>query len=255
MTAGSLTLYPAIDLLGGRVVRLHRGERARATIYGEDPALFARDFIVRGAAWLHVIDLDAAFDGPAARQSASVRRIVQAAGKVPVQLGGGIRDLTGIENALALGASRVFIGTAAVEQPGLLREAVARFGAERIVVAVDEKDGRVRTRGWVESGGVEATELVRRVCDDGVRWLLHSAIARDGTLEGPDLDALARLAAVADGFGARVICAGGVGTLDHLRELARRATPGVEGAVTGRALYEGAFSVDEALRALRGEGR
>lgn len=245
-----LTLYPAIDLLDGKVVRLNQGKRDTATVYGEDVAAFARKWVDDGAEWLHVVDLDAAFDGPGARQVDAISRIVAAAPGIPIQLGGGLRDLDGIAAALDSGVARVFLGTVAVENPELVREALKRFGSDPIAIAVDEKEGKVRTRGWVSDAGIDAAEFARRLCEDGVRWILHSAISRDGTLEGPDLDALERIGRAVEPYGARVICAGGVGSAEHLRALRDRAIPSVEGAVAGRAIYEDRLTIPEARRAL-----
>lgn len=248
----SLVLYPAIDLLDGKVVRLHRGARDEATVYGEDPAAFARGFVDQGAEWIHVVDLQAAFDGPQARQTELIRAVVDVAGKVPVQLGGGLRDLETIEAALDDGVSRVLIGTIAVENRALLLEAIRRFGPERIAVAVDEANGRVKVRGWVGEGGPEAPVLARELAEAGARWFLHSAILRDGTLSGPDVEALRNVADAVSPHGGRVVCAGGVGNLEHLRALREAAIPGVDGAVAGRALYENAFTVAQARAALSG---
>jgi phosphoribosylformimino-5-aminoimidazole carboxamide ribotide isomerase len=245
-----LTLYPAIDLLGGKVVRLQQGDRARVTVYAEDPGAVAQLFAAAGATWIHIVDLDAAFDGPQARQTGSIARIIQAAPGVRIQLGGGLRDRETVESALASGVERVLIGTAAVERRDLLRELVQRFGAHRIAVAVDEADGQVKVRGWVSSGGPRADAFARDLTTSGVRWFLHSAIRRDGTLSGPDLPALRSVAEAVAPQGGQVICAGGIGTVDHLRELRAQAIPGVEGAVAGRALYEHAFTFEEGRAAL-----
>ncbi len=168
----ALTLYPAIDLLGGQVVRLHRGDRTKVTVYADTPGRIPADFVARGAQWIHVVDLDAAFDGVAARQSAAVREIVKASAGVPVQLGGGLRDVDTMQAAFDDGVSRLLIGTVAVEQRGLLLQALERFGAERIAVAVDERDGLVKVRGWVSGEGPEAVGLARDFARDGVRWLI-----------------------------------------------------------------------------------
>jgi phosphoribosylformimino-5-aminoimidazole carboxamide ribotide isomerase len=252
----SLTLYPAIDLLGGKVARLHQGDRAKATVYAVDAAAVAARFREQGAEWIHVVDLDAAFDGPAARQSKLIGAIVEAAQGIPVQLGGGLRDLDIIKGALDEGVSRLLIGTAAVENRALLRAALDRFGADRIAVAVDEANGIVKTRGWTsDSEGPSATAFAAELAELGVRWFLHSAILRDGTLSGPDLTALQRIAAAVHPFGGQVICAGGVGTLAHLAALRAASLLGVAGAVAGRALYEHAFTVAEGRAALAGAGR
>jgi phosphoribosylformimino-5-aminoimidazole carboxamide ribotide isomerase len=248
----ALTLYPAIDLLEGRVVRLHKGERASATVYANEAAATARVFAADGAQWIHVVDLQAAFDGPEARQTKVIRDIVEAVGDVPVQLGGGLRDLDVLASAFDDGISRAMLGTVAVERPELVSAAIARFGADRICVAIDEKDGVVKVRGWTSGSGPEATTLARDFAAAGVRWFLHSAISRDGTLSGPDLGALRRVCAAVAPLGGRVVCAGGVGSVLHLQELYVENIMGLDGAVAGRALYEGALTVPAALAALRG---
>jgi phosphoribosylformimino-5-aminoimidazole carboxamide ribotide isomerase len=252
----ALVLYPAIDLLGGKVVRLHQGDRSRATVYAEDVTAITASFREQGAEWIHVVDLEAAFDGAQARQTKMIREIVREARGIPVQLGGGLRDLAMIESALEDGVSRLLIGTVAVENRALLKEALKRFGPEKIAVAVDEANGLVKTRGWVGGpAGLTATAFAAELAQEGVKWFLHSAILRDGTLSGPDIAALKRVAESAAPFGGQVICAGGVGTLDHLRALRTEAIPGVAGAVAGRALYENAFSVAEARAVLSGATR
>jgi phosphoribosylformimino-5-aminoimidazole carboxamide ribotide isomerase len=249
-----LVLYPAIDLLEGKVVRLHQGDRTKATVYSEDVVSITASFREQGAEWIHVVDLEAAFDGAQARQTKMIREIVREARGIPVQLGGGLRDLAMIESALADGVSRLLIGTVAVENRPLLNEALRRFGPEKIAVAVDEANGLVKTRGWVGGPeGLTATAFAADLATDGVRWFLHSAILRDGTLSGPDIAALKRVAGAVAPHGGQVICAGGVGTLDHLRALRAEAIPSVAGAVAGRALYEHAFTVAQGRAALAGE--
>ena len=250
----SLVLYPAIDLLGGKVVRLLQGERSKATVYADDAAQFAAGFRKQGAEWIHVVDLDAAFDGAGARQTRVIREIVREAKGIPVQLGGGLRNLAMIESALSDGVSRLLIGTAAVENRETLKEALRLFGPERIAVAVDEANGIVKTRGWTTGPeGLAARAFAAELADQGVRWFLHSAILRDGTLSGPDIEALKRVAGAVSPLGGQVICAGGVGNLEHLRALRQASIAGVAGAVAGRALYEKAFTVAEGRVALAGE--
>ena len=178
-------LYPAIDLLEGRAVRLHKGDRHSARTYAADPAAQARAFVEGGARALHVVDLDAAFGG--ARQLELIRRIAAAAGPVPVQVGGGIRDIAAAEETLAAGAARVILGTAVVERPALAGAAVARFGAERVACGIDVKEGRAATKGWTEARGPTAGELAAELAQKGARWLVVTAVSRDGTLEGFDL--------------------------------------------------------------------
>jgi len=249
----ALTLYPAIDLLGGRVVRLHKGNRAEATVYSDDVAAVARSFREQGARWIHIVDLDAAFDGPLARQVDAIAAIVKNAPGIPLQLGGGLRELSTIAAVLDQGISRVLIGTAAVENRPILREALKQFGPEKIAVAVDEADGFVKTRGWVSGpGGLKAAAFARELAQEGVRWFLHSAIKRDGTLSGPDVAALREVSAAVADLGGKTICAGGIGTLDHLTALRTASIAGLEGAVAGRALYEKAFAIPAGIAALAG---
>jgi len=235
-----VTLYPAIDLLEGRAVRLHKGERATAKIYAEDPAAQARTFVAEGATILHVVDLDAAFGG--ARQLETIARIAECG--VPVQVGGGVRDLDAAERTFNAGAARVIFGTAVVENPALARDAVEKFGGDRVVCGIDVKDGKPAVRGWTGTAPSSADALVYQLYSTGVRWFVVTAIARDGTQEGFDLTLLRSIAPE----GARVIASGGAGSLEHLRAL--RGIPQVEGAIAGTALYERAFTVREAMEAL-----
>ena len=240
-----MLLYPAIDLLSGRAVRLQRGERASAKVYSEHPEEQARSFVEAGAQVLHVVDLDAAFGE--ARQTALIERIVRAAAPALVQVGGGLRDLASARATLEAGAARVILGTAAVERPALAGEAVAAFGAERVAVGLDVKDGRAATKGWTEAHGPTAAALAIDLVQRGVRWCVVTAVARDGMLGGFDLDLLREVAAAAPGL--KLVASGGAGTLEHLRALASSGLP-IEGAIAGTALYEGKFTVGEGMAAL-----
>jgi phosphoribosylformimino-5-aminoimidazole carboxamide ribotide isomerase len=239
-------LYPAIDLLGGRAVRLHKGERETAKTYAEDPVAQARAFVEAGARALHVVDLDAAFGG--SRQLPLIRRIADAVGPAPVQVGGGIRDLDAVEQTLQAGAARAILGTAAVERPALAGSAVAKFSAERIACGIDVKDGRAATRGWTEAQGPAAADLAAELARQGVRWLVVTAVARDGTLEGFDLALLGEVARAAPQ--AHLIASGGAGDLAHLRALAGAGLRTLAGAIAGTALYQRRFSIREAQAAL-----
>ncbi len=244
-------LYPAIDLLGGRAVRLLKGERRSATVYSDDPPAQARAFVADGARALHVVDLDAAFGE--ARQSALLQEIVEAAAPVPVQVGGGIRSLQEIDRTLQAGAARVILGTAAVEDPSLAAEAVRRFGSERVASGIDVKDGKAATRGWTRTGGPAAL-LAGQLADAGVERFVVTAVARDGTLEGFDLELLREISAAAPR--AQLIASGGAGALAHLEALAAAGLPRLAGAIAGTALYERRFSVREGQAALdRAKGR
>jgi len=241
-------LYPAIDLLEGRAVRLRKGDRQSARMYSEDPAAQARAFVQQGARALHVVDLDAAFGGR--RQLDLIERIVEAAAPALVQVGGGIRDIRAAEETLDAGAARVILGTAAVERPALAGSAVARFGQERVACGIDVKDGRAATRGWTEAEGPSAAELIQDLAAQGVRWLIVTAVARDGTLEGFDLELLREVACAAPD--ARLIASGGAGDLSHLRALASAGLSAFAGAIAGTALYEHRFTVREGQAALEG---
>jgi len=241
-------LFPAIDLLEGCAVRLNRGERKSAKIYTDDPVLQARLFVEQGATALHLVDLDAAFGGK--RQLALIEQIIKAAAPVPVQVGGGIRDLQKADEALRAGAARVIFGTAAVEESRLIGEAVERFGEERVACGIDIKDGRAAVRGWTETLGPSAGELAARLSGLGVRWMIVTAVSHDGTLEGFDLPLLREVTRAAPG--AKLVASGGAGDLSHLRVLAAAGLYTLAGAIAGSALYEGRFSVHEGQAALEG---
>jgi len=238
-----MILYPAIDLKDGACVRLLRGEMDSATVFGTDPAAQARAFVEAGAQWLHLVDLNGAFAGHAVN-GAAVRAILAAAGDVPVQLGGGIRDRAGIDGWLEAGVARVILGTAAVEDPALVREAAAAHPG-RIAVGIDARQGRVATRGWAEATDIDALDLARRFEDAGVTAIIYTDIDRDGAMQGPNAaatEALARAVSIP------VIASGGVARMADL--IALRDTGVIAGAVSGRALYDGALDLREALAAL-----
>ncbi len=230
----AFTVYPAIDVLDGRVVRLAEGVRERVTVEGGDPADAARRFAAEGASFLHLVDLDGAFSGS---PSPGLVEGVAAAG-LPVQVGGGYRDAAAIDAALAAGAARVMVGTAALS-PAFLADAAARFG-ERLVVAIDARDGRVAVEGWTRASDLSPAELAGRCADAGVRRLLVTSTRRDGSLAGPDLALLEDVLPC----GLPVIAAGGVASLDDLLAL---RDAGCEGAVAGSALWRGRFTLPEAL--------
>jgi phosphoribosylformimino-5-aminoimidazole carboxamide ribotide isomerase len=239
----AFTLYPAIDLKGGEVVRLAEGDMARATVYAADPAAQALRFADTGARWLHVVDLDGAFAGEA--RNASAVEAILAATPAKVQVGGGIRTLPSIERWFRLGVERVVIGTAALTDPGLVRAAAADHPG-RIVVAVDARDGLVATRGWADVSDVPVADLGRRFEDAGVAALLFTDVGRDGLLTGVNIDATAELAkAVA----LPVIASGGLADLSEIRTL--RTKRGIAGVIAGRSLYDGRIDLKAALDACR----
>ena len=236
MLTQKFTIFPAIDVLAGRVVRLAEGDPERVTVEGGDPVDAAARFADGGASWLHLVDLDGALSAEPSLEL--VRRVVDAAA-IPVQVGGGYRTLPRIEAALEAGATRVMVGTAALDQ-AFLQEAVALF-EERLVVAVDARDGRVAVDGWTRAADLGPAELARRCRDEGVRRLLVTSTQRDGSLAGPDLPLLRE---VRDASGLPVLAAGGIASLDDLgsiREL------GCEGAVVGSALWRDRFTLAQAV--------
>ena len=234
----TVDLYPAIDLRGGRCVRLRQGDFDSETVYGDDPVAVASAYAAAGAQWIHVVDLDAA------RRQGSNRALVQQVAQavaVPVQSGGGVRD----GSLLADGVSRLVLGSVALEEPDLVGE-LASAHPGGVAVGLDHRDGEVRVRGWEEASGQRVDDLVARFSQAGVAAFIVTDIGRDGMLEGPDVDGLRALAGATD---VPVIASGGVGTLDHLRVL---RTTGVGGVIVGKALYEGRFTVEQALEVLAG---
>ena len=242
-----MTILPAIDLKEGRCVRLLQGRKEDETVYSDDPAAMARRWQDEGATYLHLVDLDGAFEG-ASRNLAAVARIRESV-TIPVELGGGLRSLGAVSRLLSLGLDRVILGTVAVREPDVVQAAVERFGPERIVVGIDAKGGQVAVEGWAETTGVSAVGLALRMKGFGVRRVIYTDIATDGMLAGPNLSATRELA-VATGM--RVIASGGISSLDDLRRVAALEPSGVEGVIVGKALYEGRVDLREALRALGG---
>lgn len=241
----SLIVFPAIDLKGGQVVRLAEGDMARATVYGDDPAAQAGLFADAGAGHLHVVDLDGAFAGESINGDA-VRAIV-AAFPGHVQLGGGIRSPGDVERWFDAGVARIVIGTAALEQPAFVRDMAAAFPGG-IVVAVDAKDGMVATKGWAEVSDVPVLDLARRFEDAGVAALLFTDVGRDGLLKGCNVEATVDLARATD---LPVIASGGVKGIGDIHLLAVHARDGIEGVITGRALYDGRLDLAAALAVAR----
>ena len=239
-----LTLYPAIDLKDGACVRLRRGAMDQATVYSDDPAAQARAWQAAGCRWLHVVDLNGAFAGRAVN-GAAVAAILATA-TVPVQLGGGIRDIAAIERWLAAGVRRVILGSAAVRDPALVHDACRRFPGQ-VAVGIDARDGMVATDGWAATSSLPAASLATRFADAGVAAIIYTDIGRDGMLTGLNLE---QTAALADASAAPVIASGGVGSLDDLRALAASAHPNIEGVVVGRALYDGRVDPAAALAVL-----
>lgn len=240
-----MILYPAIDLKDGQAVRLLRGEMDRATVFNDNPAAQAAAFVAAGCEWLHLVDLNGAFAG--APVNAAAVEAILAVAPVPAQLGGGIRDMATIERWLEKGLARVILGTVAVENPALVREAAHEFPGQ-VAVGIDARAGRVATRGWAEETEVDATELARSFQDAGVAAIVYTDIDRDGAMQGPNVAATAALARAVT---IPVIASGGVSRLEDLIALRDCGAP-LDGAISGRALYDGALDLAEALAALRG---
>ena len=241
-----MDLYPAIDLRGGKCVRLYQGDFDQETVYGEDPVAQALAFQAEGARWIHVVDLDAAKTGDPVNRPviAEIARAVD----VPVQTGGGVRDEAAAAALVEAGVARVVIGTAAVEDPDLVPRLAKEFP---VAVGLDAHGREVAVRGWVKGSGLDVVDLARRFTDAGVQALVVTEIGRDGTLAGPDVDGLAAVVAATD---VPVIASGGVGTLDDLRALAALTVDGrrLAGAICGKAVYEQRFTVSEGVAVLDG---
>jgi phosphoribosylformimino-5-aminoimidazole carboxamide ribotide isomerase len=238
-------LFPAIDLKGGQCVRLKLGEMASATVYNDDPAAQALAFEHQGFDWLHVVDLDGAFAGES-RNGAAVEAIL-AATRNPVQLGGGIRTLAQIEDWLAKGLARVILGTVAVRDPDLVREACRMFPA-KVAVGIDAKGGKVAVEGWAEASSLGVVELAQRFEGAGVAAIVYTDIDRDGVLSGINWPATI---AMAEAVSIPVIASGGLASLDDIRRMTLPDAAKLEGAITGRALYDGRIDPAEALAILR----
>ena len=235
-----MTVYPAIDLKDGQCVRLRQGDLAQSTVFNSDAAAQARSFETAGFRWLHVVDLNGAVAGSSVNTSAV--QAILAAAKIPVQLGGGIRDLAAIEAWLAAGIHRVILGTAAVRNPALVRESAQRFPG-RIAVGIDARDGMVAVDGWTADTGVAAAELARRYEGAGISAIIFTDIARDGMLQGVNVEATAEIASAVS---IPVIASGGVGTVQDIQRLKMSGAP-IAGVIIGRALYDGRIDPAEAL--------
>lgn len=237
----SFTIYPAIDMRGGKCVRLVQGDYNQETIYGDSPFDMAKSFVEQGAEWIHMVDLDGAKDG----QRVNDTFVIEAAQKLfaRVQIGGGIRTEEDVLHYLNNGVDRVIIGSLAVKEPELVKQWLGTYG-DKMAIGLDAKNGYVATHGWLETSSMKAVDLAKEFADAGAETFIFTDIANDGMLSGPNTEATAELARVT---GKSVIASGGVSSLDDLRELAKFEADGLSGAICGKAIYTGRFSVKEAL--------
>jgi phosphoribosylformimino-5-aminoimidazole carboxamide ribotide isomerase len=240
-----MILFPAIDLKEGLAVRLEQGDMARATVFHRDPAAQARAFELQGFEYLHIVDLDGAFAGKPVN-AAAVDRILESVG-LPVQLGGGVRDMATVEAWLDKGVTRVIVGTAAVRNPELVREAAREFPG-RVAVGLDARDGKVAVEGWAETSELSVLEIAKRFEDAGVAAIIYTDIARDGLLKGLDLDATIVLA---DEISIPVIASGGLASIDDIKAMLEPRAKKLEGAIAGRAIYDGRLDSADALTMIR----
>jgi phosphoribosylformimino-5-aminoimidazole carboxamide ribotide isomerase len=238
-------LFPAVDIRDGRAVRLTQGDYDREVVYFDQPLDAARDWAEQGATHLHVVDLDGALHGE--RRNLDHLRAISASTELPVQYGGGLRDIEALSAAVEAGAWRVVIGTAAFRDREFVEQALAQFG-DRVVISADARDGRIAAQGWTEATDLAATEAVAQLSALGARTFVYTDITRDGMLTGPDIDGLKSIAEAAGP--ANVIASGGVGSLEHLTALAALGLDNLEGVIAGKALYEQRFTLAEALSAI-----
>lgn len=244
MSVGSpFELIPAIDLLGGEAVRLSQGRYEEATVYDSDPADVARRFAAAGIRRLHVVDLEGAKQGRPV-QGDAIKRVLEAVGSVPVQLGGGLRTIEGVDAAFGWGLDRVILGTAALRDPELVKRAAEKY-PDRVVVGIDAREGRVAVEGWLEASETTAIDLARCFEDVGIAAIVYTDIARDGMLTGPNIEATAKLA---ESIGIPVIVSGGVATNDDVVRAAMFRDKGICGVIVGRAIYTGGVDLDLALQ-------
>jgi phosphoribosylformimino-5-aminoimidazole carboxamide ribotide isomerase len=233
-------IYPAIDIRGGQCVRLYKGDYAQETVYGS-PIEMAQKWVKQGAEWIHLVDLDGAKKGQPVNQQLVTE--IAAEMPVPVQIGGGIRNMYQVEAYLTQGIQRVILGTSAIKQPEFVKEALKEFG-EHIAIGLDARDGYVATEGWIQASEIKTEELALRLADQGAETFIFTDISKDGTLTGPNVEATVSLA---ERVGKEVIASGGVSTLKDLEELALYTSSGVAGVIVGKALYQSAFSLVEAI--------
>ncbi len=242
-----MIIFPAIDMRQGKCVRLLQGEASRETVYFPDPVEVAQRWEASGASWLHLVDLDGAMDE--AGQNRTLAKTIFQKLKIPVQLGGGLRKMEDLDDIFDAGAARAILGTAAVEDEPFLRAALKRY-PDRIAVGIDARQGQVATKGWKKTESLQALDFARKLAGLGVPRIIYTDISRDGMLTGPNFESTAQLASQC---GLKVIASGGVGSLADLRELKKIESRGIEGVIIGKALYEGRFTLAEALACARAD--
>ncbi len=236
-----MVIFPAIDIRGGKCVRLFKGDFAQETVFGDKPEEMAAKWQAQGGKFLHLVDLDGALAGKSQNLD-TIKKII-AAVDIPVELGGGIRTMENIDEVLALGVRRVILGSVAVKNPELVKEACKKYG-DRIVVGIDAKDGIVAVDGWGVSGNVDAVELAKKMAEAGVKTVIYTDISRDGTLSGVNVEATARLARES---GVKVVASGGVSDLEDIKALLPYEKDGIEGVIVGKSIYTGSLDLKEAI--------
>ena len=243
-----MIIFPAIDIRGGKCVRLIKGDFNQETVFSDRPEIMAKKWQDEGGKYLHLVDLDGALAGKS-QNLATVEMILKTV-DIPVELGGGIRTMENIETVLDMGVSRVILGSVAVKNPQLVKDACKKYGSERIVVGIDAKDGIVAVDGWGVSGNVEAKELAKKMALGGVKHIIYTDISRDGTLSGVNAQATAEIARYS---GAKVVASGGVSSIEDIKLLKQYEQDGIEGVIVGKSIYTGSLSLPEALKIAKGE--
>jgi len=237
-----MIIFPAIDIRGGKCVRLLKGDFNQETVFSDSPADMARKWQAQGAEYLHLVDLDGALAGSSQNLNA-IEEILQAV-DIPTELGGGIRSMEQIDQLLAMGITRVILGSVAVKNPDLVREACAKYG-ERIVVGIDVKDGIVAVEGWGKSGNIGVIELAQKMKEAGVKTIIYTDISRDGTLSGVNVEATVKLAQES---GVKIVASGGVKSLEDIKALKKQESVGIEGVIAGKSIYMGTLDLTAAIK-------
>ena len=237
-----MIIFPAIDIRGGKCVRLFKGDFQQETVFSDSPANMARKWQAQGAEYLHLVDLDGALAGSSQNLNA-IEEILQAV-DIPTELGGGIRSMEQIDQLLAMGITRVILGSVAVKNPDLVREACAKYG-ERIVVGIDAKDGIVAVEGWGKSGNIGVIELAQKMKEAGVKTIIYTDISRDGTLSGVNVEATVKLAQES---GVKIVASGGVKSLEDIKALKKQEAVGIEGVIAGKSIYMGTLDLAAAIK-------